>query len=187
MRLSIVALIITIITPLHAAADEATVAEPCVFQSAQLSCAAVQSAGQLALDAITDRQAAGATVDTARQLVAEGDRICLLQLLWEDATARSLRLVDHWCMTQSGAYELRREGLSERLLNQVRGHIRAIMDDPDSWQSFHDVLLQTPDRFAAVQHLIRSSPTYRTRILKLVLRRDTVFFGQNHADGMISN
>jgi hypothetical protein len=168
------------------ATSGAAAEEPCVRRDVQLSCAVVTQAAASAMGSIQDSNRLGRTVDTSVQIIAEHDRICAVAFFWPDLQAQQMRIANHWCVRQEGAYDLRAAGISQRRVDELLNYLSRIRNHPDSWRLFERDVLGDVGRFATLQRLIRSG--YREDLIRLLmLRRDVVFFGQNHPDGTLSN
>lgn len=154
--------------------------DTCMYRRPALSCAAIDDAATRAMSLMAVSSARGLEVDTSRQVIAEGDRICLVTFMWRDRSERRMSIDAYWCVAQEGAYDHRREqGVSRRTINSLVQSLHQIERNPDSWELFHQTVLSSQEYYPALQRLIRTGYE-RDLILLLMLRRDVAFVNQNH-------
>ena len=168
-------LVLPVVTQAQSADDDA-----CMYRRPALSCAAVDHAATRAMALMRSSVARGLEVDTSRQVIAEGDRICLVTFMWRDRSQRRMSIDAYWCVEQEGSYNHRQEqGVSRRTITSLVRSLYQIERSPNSWELFHQNVLGSSEYYPALQRLIRTGYE-RDLILLLMLRRDVVFVNQNH-------
>lgn len=132
----------------------------------------VQQAGQRAANRIAAARSEGLPVDTAIELVAEHDKLCIVSFRIRDE--RTVSILDNWCVMAEGAYEIRQQGLP---MASVRSVERYLMQYPErgSWETLQRDLFESAERFVYLQHLVRNNSRARQHFLSLIVGHSVSF------------
>jgi hypothetical protein len=144
----------------------------CAAAAADTRIPAYNDAATRAFVRVAEATANGLAVDTAIELYAAGDQLCIVSFQVTGTNAVMER--DQWCVAQEGAYERRKAGLSA---GEVRRARQLITQYPQrgSWSTLVANVFQRGDTFAGIQQLVQRDATFRAMLLERIVGHQVVF------------